>query len=94
MNPNPFSKFIVILLIGLLLIVNVLPSRSPPGFRYTGSDPSRSVWNFGWPLATFIVDEKNGFHFSPLAIFYAPIDTVAMAALIFALRRSKKSRAG
>lgn len=46
-------------------VVDFVPNHGPPNFRYTGSDPSYPVWNTGWPLASFIYDDRSGLHTWP-----------------------------
>jgi hypothetical protein len=58
-----------------LLALALRPRYGPPDFRYTGSDPDRHVWNFGWPMSTCIVDAlvRPQAFFSPTAYVYAAI---------------------
>ncbi|QDV75694.1 hypothetical protein [Botrimarina mediterranea] len=52
----------------LLVIATVWPTWGPPQFRYTGSNPDRPVWNFGYPVSAFIFDEEvlPAWHMGPL----------------------------
>jgi len=64
-RPSPIR--LVALFVAACLVADLFPWRGPPDFRYTGSDPTISVWNLGWPLATAIYDSRNGFHVGPWA---------------------------
>jgi hypothetical protein len=73
-------KTIASLFVVLCLLTDFFPYHGPPQFRYTGSNPSFAVWNFGWPLATAIYDSRNGFHIGPIAYLILPLQCVLMAA--------------
>jgi hypothetical protein len=47
------------------LAVAFFPTHTNPAFRYTGADPDRLVWNFGWPFATMIYDSIHGIQALP-----------------------------
>jgi hypothetical protein len=48
--------------LSFFVLVDFMPSFGPPFFRYTGSNPCKHVWNFGWPFAFIIYDHESGFH--------------------------------
>lgn len=79
-------------------MVDCWPHHGPPHFRYTGSDPARSVWNIGWPLAMAIHDPQSGLHIGPVAyVAVAAQGTLFVAGcLCFAaathVRRRRKVR--
>lgn len=66
----------------LCVLHNVFPRFGPPQFRYTGSDPERSVWNFGWPLANAIHDPQSGFHMGPGGLLLPLIEVVVFSAVV------------
>lgn len=79
----------------LCLLHNVFPWFGPPQFRYTGSDPERSVWNFGWPLATAIHDAQFGFHFAPGGPLLLFIEVGVFSAVMIVwvmVARSRRSK--
>lgn len=49
------------------LLFDFYPKYGPPYFRYTGSDPSRQVWNLGLLGPSFIYDPAIGLLVGPLA---------------------------
>jgi hypothetical protein len=57
------------------------PSFGRPEFRYTGCDPNRDVWQFGWPLATLIVDPNAAslINIGPLAYIYCALFAITLA---------------
>ncbi|MBY0263154.1 MAG: hypothetical protein K2Q20_12470 [Phycisphaerales bacterium] len=67
--------FAVVLLCG---VVNFVPYYAPPNFRYNGADPSYRVWNFGFPFANAIYDDRNGLHDGPLAILLLPMQCLGL----------------
>lgn len=69
-----------ILLAIICLIVDVFPTYGSPHFRYTGSDPDRLVWNFGWPLAFFIYDDEWGWQVGPAAYLVIPVQFACVPA--------------
>ncbi|MCX5688530.1 MAG: hypothetical protein NTV94_01835 [Planctomycetota bacterium] len=89
------SKVIGAVFVVLCLLHNVLPWFGPPQFRYTGSDPERSVWNFGWPLATAIHDAQFGFHFAPWGPLLLFIEVGVFSAVMIVwvmVARSRRSK--
>jgi len=64
--------FFLAALLAALIAVGFWPTFGPPHVRYTGSDPDRKVWNFGWPLATCIVDAvaAKSLNFGPEAYLW------------------------
>lgn len=80
----------------LCLVVAIVPYFGPPNFRYTGSDPSRHVWNFGFPIANAIHDPRSGWHEGPVAIVLLPLQFLAMlifGAIAVGLDLKKRRRA-
>ncbi len=76
------------------LVVDLWPQFGPPHFRYTGSDPAVFVWNFGWPLATFIYDPRSGVHVGPVAYFLlaAQLGLLMVAgACLYVLQRFRRA---
>ena len=71
----------------LLLVAAVWPRYGAPDFRYTGSDPSRHVWNVGWPVAVVIHDPDAGLHVGPLALVVGAV--LAMGVVILAMLRRR-----
>lgn len=56
------TKWQRLLVFGVLIFMLAFligPNYGPPNFRYTGSDPENHVWNFGWPVSTFILDSNS-----------------------------------
>jgi hypothetical protein len=66
------------------LIIDFYPIYGRPHFRYTGSDPSKAVWNIGWPLATMIFDDSSDIHVGPFAYVLFPMELIILA-LTFAI---------
>jgi hypothetical protein len=79
--------------------MNFMPHHGAPNFRYTGSDPSQAVWNFGWPIASVIYDSQNGLHFGPIILLVIPLQIVGLLLLLASLavicivRQSRKNSA-
>ena len=44
------------LVVLIFLVIDFVPYPGSPNFRYTGSDPERTVLNFGFPVASMIYD--------------------------------------
>jgi hypothetical protein len=65
MTKSRKSLLLIALYLATCLVVDLWPQFGPPQFRYTGSDPEVFVWNFGWPLTTFIYDPRSGIHVGP-----------------------------
>ena len=65
------------------------PHYGPPHFRYTGSDPSRHVWNLGWPSVTCIYDSRFGFQVGPsgYVLFHLQALGLASGVTVIALNR-------
>lgn len=92
-SPQERSKRVVLALwivLAMLAIVNFLPHHGPPAFRYTGSDPSRDVWNFGWPIVMLIYDPRSGFHEGPLCLVLVP--ELGVVGLVFFLIHHRQRR--
>jgi hypothetical protein len=66
------------------LLVDCFPRYGAPDFRYTGSDPAHSVWNFGFSFV--IYDSSSGFHLGPFAVILIPAE-VFVGLLIFLVPR-------
>lgn len=77
---------ILLLSIVLILAIDFFPTWGPPEFRYTGSDPSRNVWNIGYPLALMIYDSKvtPSFVFGPFAVLVLPVQIFIVALIAVA----------
>jgi hypothetical protein len=73
--------FLIVVLIFLLM--DFVPYPASPNFRYTGSDPNRTVINLGFPLASLIYDSNVSPHFfvGPTAYFLFAIQLVFLAFL-------------
>ena len=69
-----------------LVIVTWFPLKRPPNFRYTGSDPSRDVWNIGLPLAHFTYDPIHGLQIGPTAYAMLPLNVFAMMFVVVLCR--------
>ena len=83
-------KLLAPLLLLVLCAAAFWPRHGPPDFRYTGADPAFHVWNFGWPVASFLYDARSGFHAGPVAYITVPPLLVALignAALFWWRRR-------
>ena len=76
-------KTIFGILIVLCILANFFPRHGPPHFRYTGSDPSREVWNLGWPLVLAIYDPQYGLHVGPFACVVIPLECFIVAVGTF-----------
>lgn len=63
-------------------VMNFIPYYGGPNFRYTGSDPSEAVWNFGWPIASFIYDSRHGLHFGPIILILIGLQIVGLLLLL------------
>ncbi len=78
--------------------MDFMPHHGAPNFRYTGSDPSHAVWNFGWPIASFIYDSQYGLHFGPIILLVIALQIVglllllAILAVTYIASRSLKKR--
>lgn len=75
------------------LLIDLYPRFGPPYFRYTGSDPSRHVWNLGWPMPTTIVD--SGIHVGPVALPLVMMEIVVIGittAVSLMLRQLRRKR--
>lgn len=53
-------QLILLAYVGLCLLTLFIPNYGHPNFRYNGSDPNHDVWNFGFPLSSFIYDDRFG----------------------------------
>ena len=71
-------SFIVlaILYVVACIVLDLIPNYGPPNFRYTGSDPSQNVWNFGWPLVSMIYDPHHGIQFGPLTAILVVLQVI------------------
>lgn len=76
--------FVALLL--LFLLVDFFPQRGAPAFRYTGSDPARTVLNLGIPLPLFIYDEAKSplLIIGPFAQFLVPLEVFILGLVSFA----------
>ena len=74
----------------LFLLVDLLPTFGAPFFRYTGSDPSLAVWNFGWPLAELIYDRRSGFHIAPFMSLVLCLEVIGLFSVGYLSRTARK----
>lgn len=81
------------------IVVDFFPRFGPPAFRYTGADPSTSVWNLGWPGVLFIYDPRSGVHVGlevylvvPAQLFLLALSCVVPIVLRRIVGRHKVSR--
>jgi hypothetical protein len=63
------------------LLIDLLPNFGSPNFRYTGSNPTVHVWNFGWPFASFLYDAESGLHVSPVGVLVVIVQLFVLAVL-------------
>jgi hypothetical protein len=68
----------------LSAFVDLWPHFGPPHFRYTGSDLARAVWNFGWPIASYIYDAQTGLEVGPVAWVAGPLQVLILGAMLAA----------
>ena len=88
-----FWLFIYIL---FCLLIDLFPNFGLPNFRYTGSNPTVHVWNFGWPLASFLYDPESGLHVSPVGVLVVIAQLFVLAvltAIMAAIRKMWLNRA-
>ena len=71
MRRRPRNVLVLSAVFLILVTVAVRPRWGPPAFRYHGSDPTRPVWNLGWPVAYAIYDATTGFHVGPFGFIAA-----------------------
>lgn len=79
-------KIAAVLFVVACLLLNLFPTFGRPQFRYTGSDPSKHVWNLGWPSATAIYDHQSGLHVGPMAYVLVPVQCVVLVVSVVAIR--------
>jgi hypothetical protein len=71
-----------IVYIAVCAAIDFFPHHGAPNFRYTGSNPSQPVWNFGWPLATLIYDARHGLQFGPFTVILIPLEIFGLLLLV------------
>lgn len=98
-SPRPPRRPIGLALVysAVCLLIDFWPRHGRPFFRYTGSDPERGVWNFGWPIAWVIYDPKYGIQGElwPLLIALLAMQFGVLAAALIMLtvwRRRNEAR--
>ena len=74
-------KIVCILYLFCCALIDLYPHWGSPYFRYTGSDPTVSVWNLGWPLTVAIYDARSGLHIGPFAIFVLGFQFILLTGL-------------
>ena len=73
----------------ICFVLLCFPHHGPPNFRYTGSDPIFSVWNFGWPVATMIWDPRLGLQVGQFNLLpFAALFGLGIAGLVLAWVRA------
>jgi len=72
--------------LALFLLMDLFPKRGPADWRYTGSDPARTVLNLGYPLAVVIYDKTQSppVIFTPLAQLLLPAQFLTIGLVVFA----------
>ena len=80
------KRTIFIIAVLVVLLIDFVPYPASPNFRYSGSDPNRTVMNFGFPLASFIYDSEAPPHIFIFDFFYLEIlIQCAVLAFVFVL---------
>ena len=84
---NKPRRWLLIVLLAVFLPMDFLPLRSKPFFRYTGSDPERTVWHLGWPMPLAIYDPDapgtdGSWFFAPHAAAVAAVQLLSLALLL------------
>jgi len=76
--PHRRTWVVLFVIVLVCLVMDLVPRQGPPDFRYTGSDPERTVTNIGWPLGLFIYDGDVSPHWfgGPFAYIIPPVQMV------------------
>jgi hypothetical protein len=73
--------FWLLIYILFCVLIDLLPNFGPLNFRYTGANPAVHVWNFGWPLASFLYDPETGLHVGPIVVFVVIVQLFVLGVL-------------
>jgi hypothetical protein len=83
---------VILAYVAACLVIDLFPQYGPPHFRYKGSDPATTVWNFGWPLTLAIYDPRSGLHIGTIGCCLVPsaqlLVLLCATALAAVVRRS------
>src|ERR1044072_2695589 len=86
-----FRRALIALPYLAFVVMNFLPIRGKPQFKYEGSGSAEQVWNIGWPVAPAIYDARDGFHFHPTPWFLLPWQVLFLVILSRLVALANKS---
>jgi hypothetical protein len=92
MPKSGWKALVLVVLLVIFAVIDFFPHFGAPNFRYTGADPEIHVWNFGWPLATFIYDSRSGFHVGPIAATVLVCQFIVLGIAAFVLRAKNRGK--
>lgn len=84
------GRRILVAFVLVCVMIDLFPQNGSPAFRYTGSDPTREVWNVGWPLSLAIYDPQSGIHDGPFLYVVAPVQAVFALSIFVVLYLQKR----